>query len=186
MSLAASSEGTVRPLTLDDLLPLHEFAARRAEYVDAHRRYCERYRRVHLGPHACLTFENRQTQWFRVQEMLRVLRLEDVNLVRGELDFWNRLLPRRDHLLASFSQMEASDLGACLILDSTRVPGRLLPARPEDRALGIANWIEFPLRDGDRTRLIDRDVPASIEVAGHGSTSLTEDVRQSLIDDLSI
>ena len=37
-------------LTLDDLLPLEEFAGRRREFFTAHLRYLDRYRRVRLGP----------------------------------------------------------------------------------------------------------------------------------------
>ena len=37
-------------LTLDDLLPLEEFAGRRREFFEAHARYLDRYRRVRIGP----------------------------------------------------------------------------------------------------------------------------------------
>ena len=67
----------MRPLTLDDLLPLSEYAARRREFFEAHARYLNRYRRVRIGPRVSLIFENRQTLWFRVQEILRVARLSD-------------------------------------------------------------------------------------------------------------
>src|SRR6266568_1296966 len=100
----------MRPLTLDDLLPLDEYATRRVEFADNHRQYCERYRRVHIGPRATLTFQNRQTLWFRVQEMLRVMCLSDPDLVRRELDVCNRLLPRRDHLLAGLSSPDPGSL----------------------------------------------------------------------------
>ena len=63
------------PLTIDDLLPLEEFASRRKEFFDAQRRYVDRYRRVRIGPRLTLIFENRQTLWFRVQEIVRVARL---------------------------------------------------------------------------------------------------------------
>src|SRR5205085_8759387 len=57
------------PLTVDDLLPLEEYATRRKEFFDAQRRYVDRYRRVRIGPKLMLIFENRQTLWFRVQEV---------------------------------------------------------------------------------------------------------------------
>ena len=60
------------PLTVDDLLPLEEYATKRSEYFDAHRRYIDRYRRVRIGPKLTLIFENRQTLWFRVQEIIRI------------------------------------------------------------------------------------------------------------------
>src|SRR5947209_983348 len=90
----------MRPLTLDDLIPLQEYTSRRREFFDSHRRYVDRYRRVRLGPQLTLVFENRQTLWFRVQEILRIARMVDSTQVQHELDLYNRLLPRRDQLQA--------------------------------------------------------------------------------------
>src|SRR5436190_18388715 len=91
----------MKALTLDDLLPLDEFAGRRREFFSAHNRYLDRYRRVRLGPRTTLVFENRQTLWFRVQEILRVARLAEPARVQQELDLYNRLLPGRDCLQAA-------------------------------------------------------------------------------------
>src|SRR5947209_9646558 len=89
------------PLTLDDLLPLTEYGARRREFFDSLCRYLDRYRRVRLGPRATLVFENRQTLWFRVQEVVRVARLADPVWLQQELNLYNRLLPRRGQLQAA-------------------------------------------------------------------------------------
>src|SRR6516225_6673804 len=91
----------MRPLTLDDLMPLDEYAGRRREFFESHRRYLDRYRRVRTGPRLTLLFENRQTLWFRVQELLRVARLAEPGLVQQELDLYNRLLPGRGWLQAA-------------------------------------------------------------------------------------
>src|SRR5438270_3624051 len=91
----------MQPLTLDDLLPLDEFSSRRREFFDALQRYLDRYRRVCIGPRLTLLFENRQTLWFRVQEVLRVARLADPSRVQQELDLYNPLLPGKDRLQAA-------------------------------------------------------------------------------------
>src|SRR5207248_9089441 len=88
----------MRPLTLDDLLPLQEYAVRRREFFESLGRYLDRYRRVRIGPQLTLLFENRQTLWFRVQEILRISRLSEPVLVQQELDVYNWLLPRRNQL----------------------------------------------------------------------------------------
>jgi hypothetical protein len=197
----------VRPLTPDDLLPLDEYAARRAEFAESHRHYCDRYRRVRVGPGVELFFENRQTLWFRAQELLRVMHTEDAALVRAELDACNRLLPRRHRLLAGVTTSRSgirqnSDLGpgrnsgefrydsACVRIDGICIRGRLLPILPEDRALGVAAWIEFSFAAVERTRFADSNASISIEltIAGqsHDSGALADEVRQSLIDDLKM
>src|SRR4051794_28442812 len=91
----------MQPLTLDDLLPLAEYVGRRGEFFAAHARYLDRYRRVRVGPKLTLVFENRQTLWFRLHEVLRVARLADPLRVQQELDWYNRLLPTRDTLQAA-------------------------------------------------------------------------------------
>src|SRR5438270_1291165 len=89
------------PLTVDDLLPLEEYVGRRREFFDSHRRYIDRYRRVRIGPRLTLIFENRQTLWYRVQEVMRIARLADAREVQMELNLYNRLLPGRDLLQAA-------------------------------------------------------------------------------------
>src|SRR6266481_5239432 len=96
------------PLTVDDLLPLEEYVGRRREYFDSHRRYIDRYRRVRIGPRLTLIFENRQTLWFRVQEILRIARIADTFEVQQELDLYNRLLPG-PNLLQAALLIEISD-----------------------------------------------------------------------------
>src|SRR5215469_18270178 len=98
----------MRALTPDDLLPLDEYAGRRREFFEAQCRYVDRYRRVRIGPRATLLFENRQTAWFRVQEVLRIARLTEPGLVRQELQLSNRLLPARNRLQAALL-IEVSD-----------------------------------------------------------------------------
>src|SRR5262245_24391158 len=83
-SMACLKDRSMRPLTLDDLVPLAEYVGRRAEFFDAHLRYCDRYRRVRIGPSATLVFENRQTLWFRLQEVVRVARLTEPGLLELE------------------------------------------------------------------------------------------------------
>jgi hypothetical protein len=195
----------MRPLTLDDLLPLEEFAARRREFFESLCRYLDRYRRVRIGPRVTLVFENRQTLWFRVQEVLRVARLAEPARVQDELDAYNRLLPGRNRLQTALVidvEDEArlaeelkpfEDLGGdqlCLWLGDHRHPADLVTCRPEDRCVGAAHWVQFPVDDPGRLRLADRRQPAYLELTlpayQHASPLLSEDVRQSLLDDIEL
>lgn len=195
----------MRRLTLDDLLPLPEFAGQRREFFAAHQRYLDRYRRVRIGPALTLLFENRQTLWFRVQEVLRVARLQEAGRVRQELDVYNRLLPRRDCLQAALlidiadetRLAEELKTWETLTGDELRLrigdrdfPAVLLTCRPEDRCLGTAHWLHLPIAPEDRPLLANFDQPARFE-ARHGSYKhdspfLSDDVRQSLFEDLQM
>src|SRR5437762_12820575 len=91
----------MKPLTQDDLIPLEEYVGRRREFFESHRRYLDQYRRVRIGPRLTLLFENRQTLWFRVQELLRIARLGEPARVQQQLDLYNRFLPGKDQLQAA-------------------------------------------------------------------------------------
>ncbi|MBY0230116.1 MAG: DUF3501 family protein [Gemmataceae bacterium] len=190
-------------LTLEDILPLEEFAARRREFFAAHQRYVGRYRRVRVGPRAALVFENRQTLWYRVQEVLRISRLAEPGRVRQELDLYNRLLPAAGRLQAALlldvdeSRLEEElrpwrelrGEQVALEIGSARFPANLLTCRPEDRAIGAAQWVQFVLDAEARALLADARRPACFRIRtpgyAHDSGPLPDDIRQSLAQDLA-
>lgn len=194
----------MKTLTVDDLLPLDEFATRRREFFEAHGRYLDRYRRVRIGSSLTLLFENRQTLWFRLQDVLRVARLSDPERVQQELDLYNRLLPGRNRLqaalllkvddarmseeLAAWQDLRGEEL--CLHLGSARYPANLLTCRPEDRCIGTAHWVQFVLDERGRQLLAAFDLSAHFAVRRtnyrQDSAPLGDEVRQSLLEDLQL
>lgn len=195
----------MRPLTIDDLLPLDEYAPKRREFFESQSRYLDRYRRVRIGPKLTLVFENRQTLWFRIQELIRIARLAEEERVQQELEVYNRLLPGRDQLqaaliieivesrplteqLAPWQKLCGEDL--TLRIGDRSIPAQLVTCRPEDRCIGTAHWVQFFLDTASRRLLADLDKPALFEVHlatyRHESPLLSEDVRQSLVDDLEL
>ncbi len=195
----------MKPLTLDDLIPLEEYAGRRREFFDSQRRYVDRYRRVRIGPRLTLLFENRQTLWFRVQEVIRVARLTEAARLQQELDLYNALLPRRDQLQAALiidipdETRLAADLAPwqslggnqlALAVGEHRFLSTLVTCRPEDRCVGTAHWVQFQLPTAARRLFADSTLPAFFEFDNgtyhHRSSTLNEDLRQSLLDDLQL
>ena len=188
----------MQPLTPDDLLSLEEYGPRRDEFFDAHRRYCDQYRRIRVGPSAVLLFENRQTLWFRVQEILRVTQMREPKWVEQELAVVNRLLPTAHHLQAgllldqsegaTWEKLKAESVR--LVLGSIRVTPQITSCRPGERTLGLAHWLDFSLFRPERKLFADFSVSAWIEINcgiyRHSSGRLTEEVRQSLLDDLEM
>ena len=193
------------PLTVDDLLPCEEYASRRREFFDAHRRYIDRFRRVRIGPRLTLIFENRQTLWFRVQEVVRIARLADREEMQQELNLYNRLLPGENLLqaallievadtmqlpaeLAHWRNLQGSDLRLCL--GERALPATLVTCRPEDRCAGTAHWVRFHLGPREQDSLIEADLPVHFEFDNdsyHGrSADLSLELRQSLHDDLML
>jgi Protein of unknown function (DUF3501) len=195
----------MRGLTLDDIIPLSDYAGQRREHFAAHCRYLDHYRRVRIGPKLTLVFENRQTLWFRVQELLRVARLAEPDRVQHELDLYNRLLPSRDRLQAALLidihqeaklteelalwQMLGGETLRMRIRDLS-IPSKLITSRPEDRCIGASHWVHFHIAAETRKLLADFRQPVVFAVADsaypHESGTLSDDVRQSLLDDLEL
>ena len=58
-------------------------------------------RRLAVGEHVTLLFENAQTVWYQVQEMLRSERIESEEDIAHELDTYNELLPGPNEVAAT-------------------------------------------------------------------------------------
>lgn len=61
----------------------------------------KRTRRVALGPHMTVLFENHDTVLFQIQEMLRTERISAEPAILHELETYNELVPGRDELSAT-------------------------------------------------------------------------------------
>lgn len=88
-------------LDRSNLWSLEEYAEHREGFraaVIAHKQA----RRVALGPHATLYFEDFMTMKYQVQEMLRVERIFTADGIREEIDAYNPLIPDGGNWKATF------------------------------------------------------------------------------------
>jgi hypothetical protein len=86
-------------ITHADLMPMAEYAKIRRE----HRRKLvevKQHRRIHIGPHVTLYFENYDTMWAQVHEMLYIEKGGDEQ-IDGELAAYNPLIPQGGELVAT-------------------------------------------------------------------------------------
>ncbi len=87
-------------LTIADLMKLEDYARERDGFrarVMAHKKH----RRVAIGPHLTLYFEDRLTMQYQVQEMLRIERIFEADAIQEELDAYNPLIPDGSNLKAT-------------------------------------------------------------------------------------
>ncbi len=83
----------MQELTREDLYSLERYAELRSDFrnrVMAHKRD----RRLALGEHVVLYFEDRLTMQYQIQEMLRAERIFEAAGIQEELDAYNPLIPR--------------------------------------------------------------------------------------------
>jgi hypothetical protein len=91
----------MQALSRDDLFSLEQYAEQRAAFrtkVMTHKQA----RRVPIGAHATLYFEDRLTMQYQIQEMLRVERIFEPAGIQEELDAYNPLIPDGDNWKATF------------------------------------------------------------------------------------
>jgi len=88
-------------LTRDDLYSLEKYSSVRPEFrakVIEHKAN----RRLGIGPHATLYFEDSLTMQYQVQEMLRLERIFEAEGIQQELDVYNPLIPDGSNWKATF------------------------------------------------------------------------------------
>jgi hypothetical protein len=93
-------------ISRSDILPMDRYAAERKERYRAISAV-KQNRRVEVGPFATLYFENYDTMWFQVHEMLHIERGGEEQIA-GELEAYNPLIPQGAELIATF-MIEISD-----------------------------------------------------------------------------
>ena len=88
-----------REITRDDILPMDQYATERAErrkQISA----VKQSRRVAVGPDATFYFENYDTMWYQIHEMLHVEKGGDEQIA-DELEAYNPLIPKGNELVAT-------------------------------------------------------------------------------------
>lgn len=88
-------------LTRQELFSLEQYADRRADFraqVMLHKQN----RKVHIGDHATLYFEDKLTIQYQIQEMLRIEKIFEAAGIEEELDAYNPLIPDGTNLKATF------------------------------------------------------------------------------------
>jgi hypothetical protein len=171
-------ESSIRPVTLDDVVGLDRYEARRHEI---RRRIIElkRARRVSVGPEVTFVFENHDTVYFQIQEMLRAERITDLDAVREELAVYNALLPLPGELSATMlieitEQHHIADrLLAFVGIDEAvwlqvgtdhRIAAAFEPGRSREDKLSAVQYLRFVLPPAARRAFLDAAVPVQLMI----------------------
>jgi len=192
-----------RKITRADVMPQSEYAGRRAslrkEYVAK-----KKDRRVEVGPFATFYFENYDTMWLQVQEMLHIEKGGEEQ-IEGELGVYNPLIPQGRELIATL-MLEIADaarrdavlktLGGIEETVSMDVAGLRVKGAPtdyEDRTTpdgktSSVHWIRFAFTPDEIAKFKSGEGRVVIEIAhpayGHMAV-LPPAVRAELAKDFA-
>ena len=192
----------MRPVVPAEILNLYDYEKVR----DARRRAVialKSDRRVGVGRYLSFVFENHETVWFQIQEMVRAERIVDEARIAEEVDVYNTLLPRPGELAATMfieigdaaqirpvlDTLLGIDVGDHVRLEvgSHPIPG-VFEAGHSDEGLGklsAVHFVRFVLPPGVRRAFAGAEVALVVDHPGdRGRTVLSPTVRRQLAEDL--
>jgi hypothetical protein len=193
----------MRPIGADEILNLYDYERVRhvrREAVIA----LKADRRVGVGRCLSFVFENRETVWFQIQEMVHAERIVDQDRIADELAVYNTLLPRPGELAATMF-IEIGDaaqikpvLDTLLGIDTgghvrLQVGDHVIIGdfeaghSDEDRGkLSAVHFVRFALPAAARRAFAETEVALVADHPGdRGRTVLTPAARRRLAEDLA-
>ncbi|MBN9543912.1 MAG: DUF3501 family protein [Alphaproteobacteria bacterium] len=190
---------TARKITEADILSDSDYAAQR-KTLRSQAIALKKHRRVEVGPYATFYFENYQTMWLQVQEMLRIEK-GGREQIAGELDAYNPLIPQGDELIATLMlEIEDADrrhatlltLGGIEETIFMEIGGARIAATPteyDDRTTpdgktSSVHWLRFKLTPGQIARFKTERVILGIGHKNYGHMAvLSDETRAALAQD---
>jgi Protein of unknown function (DUF3501) len=136
-------------------------------------------RRLAVGPHLTLLFENRQTVWYQIQEVLRAERIFEDPAIDAEVATYNELIPRPGELFATLlveyadpaerdvelARLVGLERHLWLVLDGRRVGARFDERQISPDRISAVQFIAFLLgADAGRFRELAAVGKVSVEV----------------------
>lgn len=194
----------MKKLGLSDVKNIYEYEKVREEVrrriIDLKRR-----RRVQVGRHLSLVFENRETVLFQIQEMCRAERIVDDARIQDEVDVYNDLIPGDNELSATLmiEIEEASEIKPVLDrlmgIDSGEhvwiqigkeyaIPGEFEPGHSDEERgkLSAVHFVRFRFPPQAIRAFRERDVYLVMDHPGEKArTPIPEEVKASLLEDLA-
>ncbi len=144
-----------REITRADIIDIDDYARNRREHK---RRVGEikKNRRVEVGPFATFYFENFDTMWHQVHEMLHIERGGEAQ-IKDELDAYNPLIPQGSELIATvmfeiddpkrrdtvLSTLGGIENRTYLSVGRERIMGEADPTRENTSTDGKASAVQF-------------------------------------------
>jgi hypothetical protein len=194
---------TERKITPADVLAWEKYAAERSEFrknIVA----TKKNRRMEVGPFVTFYFENYETMWLQVQEMLHIEKGGEAQLP-GELAAYNPLIPQGDELIATLMielddpkrrdrelyRLAGIEESTYIALNQERIPG--VPTEYDERTspdgkTSSVHWVRFKFIPEQIEKFKMPGVEAVLGVA-HAAYShlavIMPDVRAELAKDFA-
>jgi hypothetical protein len=161
-------------------------------------------RRLAVGSHLTFIFENAQTEWYQIEEMIRSERMTDGAAIQHEIDTYNELIPGPGELVATLliEYADAAEREAALrrlvglerhlwlVLGAKKIPASFDDRQMSTEKISAVQFVRFSLQDVSGPQLLElaRKGEAAI-VAEHPSLAARGEISgllaSSLAEDLA-
>jgi hypothetical protein len=193
----------LKPITFEQTLSLNDYERVRDRLRPLFIHEKER-RRLHVGSHLTFLFENAETAWYQIHEMIRTEKMTQREAIQHEIDTYNELTPGPGELAATllieYSDPSERDAALARLVGLERhlwmkLGHKKIAARFDDRQMAndrisAVQFVRFKLEGVDADRflelagkrevVVEADHPslaARGEIAGLLASSLAEDLR---------
>ena len=162
-------------------------------------------RRLSLGPNITITFENRKTMKFQIQEMMRAERMVHDRQIKEELDIYNSLLPEKNGLSATLFIEVSKETQIHSVLNKfigltvgnnlyfqigeQKVFARFEEGREETGKISSVHYLQFDLDEKNIADFLNDGIAVAITIDYNDyqySGILNKTMRSSLIEDLTL
>ena len=162
-------------------------------------------RRLSLGPNITITFENRKTMKFQIQEMMRAERMVHDPQIKEELDIYNSLLPEKNGLSATLFIEVTKETQIHSVLNKfigltvgnnlyfqigdQKIYAQFEVGREEEDKISSVHYLQFDLGEKTMTDFMDNSIAVALTIDYNDyqySKILSKTMRSSLIEDLTI
>ncbi len=160
-------------------------------------------RRLKVGDRIALTFENRHTVAFQIEEMMRIERMVDDAKINAEIEAYNELIPGENELSATlFVEVDEQDQikpvldslvglnkdSVFLQVGEKKIPAVFEEGHATDNRISAVQYIKFKLSPADVEAFGKLTTPIRI-VTDHPNYSamadFPEEMRKSLLNDIT-
>lgn len=191
----------MQKLDSKSLMNIIEYEKVRNDYRDKIILY-KRDRRVSLGPNVTITFENKKTLSFQIQEIMRAERLVHDHQIEEEIEVYNSLMPPEKGLSATLfiEVTEESKIKTVLNkfigltkgntlyidIDGQKINAVFETGREAEEQISSVHYIQFFFTPEQKEKLINlkTDIKISINYNGYEySEKLSDKFRESISKD---
>ena len=152
----------MKKIKLSDIMDIAEYEKIRPEFRKKIMAIKDK-RRIHVGPVMTYLFENYDTMFYQVEEMMRAERIVNDDDIMQEINAYNELIPEKNQLSASLlieiddKQIRTEmlrkmiDLPAhtFMVINDKKIPAEFDPRQGSSEQLSSVQYIKFNLSESD-------------------------------------